>query len=62
MKNIPAVTSLVGKIERLKQVLEAMSTKIERQLQAGGPAPRPTPAPSPRPEPTGTGPRGEPEF
>jgi len=32
-------------IEKLKKGLETMSTKIERQLQAGGPAPRPTPAP-----------------
>lgn len=45
MKNIPAVTSLVGKIEDLKKALEKRSNVIERRLQAGGPAPRPTPAP-----------------
>jgi len=45
MKNIPAVKDLYTDIEKLKKGLETMSTKIERQLQAGGPAPRPTPAP-----------------
>jgi hypothetical protein len=62
MKNIPAVQGLSTDIEKLKKGLETISTKIEKQLQAGGPTPRPIPAPSPRPEPTGTGPRGEPEF